>query len=274
MNKGSHFQQRWMAGLAGILLACQVYGEENRSPPVGITGRIEQVILPGPELEAVPVEDRLQPMIVRIVGVFPHGDSFRYDIEFQGMVPGKYNLADFLRCKDGSATVELPEVAVTIESRLPEGQVEPHSLDFSWWPRLGGYRSLAIILAIAWVGVLALLIFAGRRQNREVATVQPRKTFAELLRERVDKASRGEMRSEEYAELERMLIALWQRKLGLRQLPAGEALSQIRQDARSGPLILQLEKWLHSPEKPAGLDLEKLLEPYRDFPAEEWELSE
>ena len=87
--------------------------DDNRDPTVGAAGFIEQIILPGSELAGKPIDDR-SPIVARVVNVFPHGDSFRYDIQFHGLEPGKYNLSDWLVRKDGSGTEGLPEIAVEI----------------------------------------------------------------------------------------------------------------------------------------------------------------
>jgi hypothetical protein len=249
-----------------------VPGDEIRSPSVGKPGRVEQVILSGSELTAMPIEDKLQPMVVRIVGVFPHGDSFRYDIQFQGLVPGQYDLAKYLRRKDGTDANNLPAIPVTVQSLLPPGQIEPHPLQYTWWPHLGGYRTMSTAFLVAWIGVLAALALIGRKRNRREAHRPQQQTFADLLRERLALASRNELRREQYAELERMLVVLWRRKLGLDEVALAEAIRQIRDHTEAGPLMRQLEQWMHSPNRAQDIDLGKLVEPYRSIAANEWEI--
>ena len=60
-------------------------------------GRLENVVLPGPELEPTPRTDRKRPVVIQSLTAYPHGTAFSYDIEYYGLDPGTYNLADYLR---------------------------------------------------------------------------------------------------------------------------------------------------------------------------------
>jgi hypothetical protein len=130
---------------------------------------------------------------------------------------------------------------------------------------------MSTVFLAAWIGVLAALALVGRRRNRQEARRPQQQTFADLLRERLTLASRNELRPEQYAELERMLVVLWRRKLGLDDVALGEAIRQIRDHAEAGPLMLQLEQWMHSPNRAREIDLGKLVEPYRTIATSEWE---
>ena len=86
--------------------------EDDRTTTVGMPGRIVDLILPGGPLEVVPIE-RDAPMVVRIVQTIGHGiDQHRYEIEYYGLDPGEYDLADYLQRIDGKPA-ELPEIKVT-----------------------------------------------------------------------------------------------------------------------------------------------------------------
>jgi hypothetical protein len=236
--------------------------EDVRSPTVGSPGHIEQVILPGSELVPRPLQDKSQPVVVRILKTFAHGDSFRYEIQFQGMEAGEYNLCDFLVRRDGSTTESLPEIRVEIRSLLPPGQIEPNPLRSRWWPALGGYRTLATAVGVAWIAGLLALIFAGHRKKRNRMEQQRQFTLAELLQERLQVAARNELLPAQYAELERMLLEFWRQHLQLDSLPYDEALRNIREHPQSGPLMTQLEQWMHGPRRDEQVDLGKLLEPF------------
>src|SRR6516162_7818337 len=83
--------------LATLLLACQtsLHAEPSRSKStVGMPAKIEQLVLPGPELEAKPIEDRRAPLVLRVVESYAHGSAFRYDIVYYGLEPGAYDLRD------------------------------------------------------------------------------------------------------------------------------------------------------------------------------------
>ena len=131
--------------------------------------RIDQLVLPGGELEARPIEDRRAAVVVRIVDAYPHGSAFRYDIVYYGLEPGRYDLKDYLRRKDGSPAKDLPSIPVAVEPVLPPGQVEPHRLALATSPFLGGYRLLVLLGGIAWVAGLVVILLAGRRRRVEAS---------------------------------------------------------------------------------------------------------
>src|SRR5215471_10745330 len=62
------------------LIAASVRAQGGAVPetPVGVAGHRNQVVITGPEIEVVPLEDRKSPVRLRIVAVFPHGNAFRY----------------------------------------------------------------------------------------------------------------------------------------------------------------------------------------------------
>lgn len=240
---------------------------QNDSPTVGAPGRIDQIILSGSELQAKPIVDQA-PMVVRVVKVFPHGDSFRYDLVFHGLEPGRYDLSRWLVRKDGSSTDDLPEIPVEIKSLLPPGQIEPNELETGWFPRLGGYRNVMIAAIVLWTAVLLGLIFMGRKKPEQEQAAEKSLTLADLLQPRLKAAANNEMSKEQYAELERMLFAFWRQRLNIQSDDAATALAAIHEDAQAGPLMRQLEQWMHSPHPDKDVDLPKLLEPYRNLPAD------
>src|SRR5262245_63858044 len=68
----------------------------EEAPTVGMPARLS-VVLPGPRLEARPLDDRQAPLVLHIVRVEPAEGGLRYDIEYTGMVPGRFDLGDYLR---------------------------------------------------------------------------------------------------------------------------------------------------------------------------------
>jgi hypothetical protein len=233
---------------------------------VGAAGYIDQLILPGSELTAKPIVDDA-PMVVRIAKVFPHGDRFRYDLVFHGLEPGRYDLSRWLVRKDGSATNDLPGIPVVVRSLLPPGQIEPNPLETGWWPRLGGYRNVAIAVVIVWTLVLLGLIFLRRPRPVAESAAQPTVSLADLLQERLRAAADRRMDPAGYAELERMLFGYWRQRLGLESDDPASALAAIHEHPQAGPLMTQLERWMHSPPADRDIDLGDLLEPYRNLPA-------
>ncbi len=256
--------------IAAVLTAAsRCNADDQRTTTVGMPARIDQLVLPGPELEVRPLDDRRQPVVLRITEVFPHGLAFRYDLVYYGLDPGEFDLKDFLRRKDGTATDDLPSIKVTVRPVLPTGQVLPNALELRRSPRLGGYRTLAVAAGSVWVvGLLAILLAGRRGRSAAGANGRAPASLAERLRPMVEAAMAGRITEAERAELERMLLAFWRRRLNLDATKPAEAIATLRDHADSAPLVRQLEAWLHQPGTGGDVDIAKLLEPYRSLPAD------
>lgn len=94
--------------------------------------------------------------------------------------------------------------------------------------------------------------------------VVPEPTLHEKLHKLVSAASRGELNEDEQANLERLIIGHWKQEIPeLEKMTPAKALIQLRDHPKASPLILKLEKWLHSPNKDIGQDeIEPLLTPF------------
>lgn len=241
--------------------------KDKRNPTVGAAGNISDLILPGSELAAKPLTEG-SPIVLRITKIIPHGDSFRYDLTFHGLEPGKFNLADWVERKDGSSADGLPEIEVDIQSLLPSGQIRPNALETGLLPRLGGYRNVAIAIATLWALGLLGLIFLGRKKAAKNTKLERKATLAELLKTRIEAALENRMESSQYAELERMLFGFWRKRLGLENETAEAALAEIKQHAEAGPLMIQLEQWMHNPSASKDVNLAELVAPFKDLPAD------
>lgn len=240
--------------------------QSARTSPVGMPARLEQIVLPGSELVVKSIDSQ-GPLVLRIVESFPHGSDFRYDIEYYGLEPGEWNLSDFLERKDGTSAESLPELTVTISSQLPPGQVEPNALQTEEVRGLGGYQIALIVAGVLWTGGLFAILFAFRKKDdlgKEARTRQA--TLADRLRPVVEQAIEGELPGDRLAELEMMLVAFWRKRLKMEDQPAAEVIPQLRSHSAAGPLLRQLETWLHQPKSDAEIDLAALLEPYRNLP--------
>lgn len=252
----------------------QLKSDAPQWPTVGTTTELVDVILPGPKLTGKPINDR-DPVIVRVTDAIVHGDGFRYRIEYQGMEPGNFDLAQFLVEKNGQTASELPSIPVQIRSLLPPGQIKPNELSKGWLPRMGGYQILMAVLAVLWTLGLLALIFLGRKRKVQQRDETPPTTLAAMLKLRIEKACQNEADSKDLAELERMLVAFWQKKLNLHADAPHQALMKIRQHADSGPLMTKIESWIHQPPTDRAddqdVDWESLLEPYRNLPTDSLE---
>jgi len=252
--------------LPAVAEAERAESNNTRTSPVGMPARLEQIVLPGSELVAKPIDNQ-GPMVLRIVKTFPHGSDFRYDIEYYGLESGTWNLTDFLERKDGSEIGELPELTVEITTMLPPGQVEPNKLTGDQVQGLGGYQIAMIIGGVVWVAGLLAILFAGRKKADTVGDqgTQPA-SLADRLRPVVQQAIAGELSSERLAELEMMLVSFWRRRLNIEHADAAEVIPKLRAHSAAGPLLIQLEAWLHQPRSDHAIDVAALLEPYHDLP--------
>jgi hypothetical protein len=242
---------------------------------VGMSGRLEAVVLPGPELEAMPLTDHKAAVVLRIVQVYPHGSAFRYDLEFYALEPGTHDLRSALRRKDGKPVGDLPPLPVKVAPLLAPGQVEPNRLIIEPAPRVGGYHYFVIGFCVFWGLVLAAIIvsFVFPRARRVAATRARRASVAERLRPLVEGAIAGQLSQEQLAGLERGLLAYWRKRLGVETAGPGEAVELLRHHPEAGPLLNQLEAWLHKPGPPGPVDVPALLAPYRDLPTEAVDLT-
>lgn len=244
---------------------------------VGMPGKLEAIVLPGTELEADPekLKDRKSPVVLRIVAVYPHGTVFRYDLEYSGFEPGSHDLRPYLRRKDKSTTADLPPIVVRVDPVLPPGHIEPHKLEIDPAPRLGGYRTVLIVLAVVWgIGLLSILAtFVFPRRKRTARVSDTPLSLADRLRPLVERAAAGNATQGELAGLERGLMAYWRRRLQLEAVEPAEAMTRLRHHSEAGPLLGQLEDWLHQPEPRAPVNVAKLLEPYRNLPPDAADLA-
>ncbi len=208
----------FLAVVASAVAADDAQPRPRSRSTVGMPARLEQVVLPGPELEARPIEDRRAPMVVRIAETYPHGTDFRYDIIYYGLEPGRYDLRDSLRRKDGVPLKDVPPLTVQVDPALPPGQIEPHRPQLESSPRLGGYRWIAIAGGLAWfAGFLAILLGGRRKRSLAGAAAARPVTLADRLRPLVEAAMAGTLPRGQEAELERLLIGYWRKRLGLEQ---------------------------------------------------------
>ena len=242
--------------------------QDRRQSTVGMPARIDQIVLPGTELEVKPLADRKTPIVLRIANVFPHGTAYRYDLVYYGLDAGSFDLKDYLRRKDGSSTADLPGLKVEITTLLPPGQVLPHALEATAGPALGGYRLWLVGGGIAWaLGLLAILLVGRRRRRTQALSQRAPVTMAERLRPFVEAAQAGSLSATQRAELERLLLAFWQRRLRLEKARPQDAFAAMRQDPHAGPLLQQLEDWLHRPQPARDVDVSALLKTYVTEPA-------
>lgn len=268
---------RWAFALVLLLPQFALAGEDAgiTIPPstVGLPVEVEGVVLPGSELEPVPLDDD-SVVVIRIDAVYPHGTNHRYDLVVSALEPGTFDLADHLQRKDGTEVGPLPAMSFEVASLLPPGQVEPNRPETGRLPWYWDYRLLICILVGLWAGGLVALWRLGRPSRiveTDHATAAPT-SLADRLRPLVGEAMAGRADSRRLAELERSLIALWRRRAGLDDVPAREMMSRLKSHPEAGPLLLRLEEWLHHPPAENAVDpanrtdeINALLAPYANL---------
>ncbi|MGL4551427.1 MAG: hypothetical protein ACRC33_09590 [Gemmataceae bacterium] len=248
-----------------LLVAAAAGVAQAPAPTVGTRARIE-VTLPGPELEAKPIESRDAPLVLRVLRAEPAAAGYRYELEYAGMVPGKFDLRDHLRRKDRTAAAGLPPVPVLVRAVLPPGLALPNPLDAPVTPRPGGYRLLLWVGGVVWAVGLVAILWARRRRWLAARDAAAPVTLADRLRPLVEDALAGKAEPARLAALERTLIAYWSNRLKIGGPPA-DLLPALKRHAEAGPLLVQLESWLHGRTR-GPVDVAALLEPYRHLPAD------
>lgn len=248
-------------------------GKIASSSTVGVAAEIKQLVIDGSEIEARPIEDRKSPAVFRILGTFRHGSGFRYDLEYYGLEAGRYDLRDYLQRKDRTSLESVPPILVDVTTRYPAGQLLPSSLKPKKLPSVGGYR-LEMSLGIAvWTVVTLWLVLGGRRQKSAQASVSRIPSLAERMQPLVVEAMAGRLTPQGQAELERMLLGYWRKRLDLVDADPVTALATLRDHPQAGELLRQMEVWLYRPEGAHQVDVAAILTPYRHLPDEEQDSS-
>ena len=256
-----------------FLLVCStgaLAAHDPDRPTVGMEGR-ETVTLPGTRLEAKPVDEK-SPIALRIASSVETAEGILYDLRYQGFVPGKHDLKNYLVRADGSPMTNVPPIPVEIVPVLPpdhRGELIPEQVKSL--PFLGGYAITMGIAAGVWVLLLIPILLIGRKKKVEAAAPTERPlTLADRLRPLVEEATTGKLSADRQAELERLLLWHWRTKLNLADTDVAQAIITLRRHEQAGALLRALEGWLHRPPGSAhNIDVAAVLAPYRDIPAEQ-----
>ncbi|MFK7767282.1 MAG: hypothetical protein AB8B55_08680 [Mariniblastus sp.] len=235
---------------------------------IGFPRLIYQHVIAGSKVVAKPITDD-EPIVLRIVETYPHGSNFRYDIEYKGLDPGTYNLANFLTREIGEEPI--PAIPVVIESLLGPGQVKPTDPLNVTSEFRSYYLPVLLVAAAGWLGGLLMILFYGRGKKLRPETHQAKITVADRMRPLIDAAVAGELSSKEQAELERVLSSFWSKKLRLGHLPADQLREHLRSHPDASVLLNQIDNWLHRPstDPTNQVDISKILEPYQSVNYEE-----
>ena len=250
----------------GWLLAGQLPGQDPAAEnvyPVGFPGVLEEIQLPGTLLRAKNIESRDQPFVVRIVNSFELSDGYRYEFEFYGLEPGTHNLVDYLEREDGSELGDLPPIKVEVVTSLPPGQIEPNTLGSQSSFFRNYYLPLLVAGGAVWFAGLWMILFWGRGKHKKLDPSRHRVTVAQRIRPLVEKAVAGELTPKERGDLERTMVAFWQKRLRLDHMAPSELMKRLRANPESASLFESLEDWLHRPDPKKNVDIAELMKPYQ-----------
>ena len=231
---------------------------------VGFPLRILQIKLAGSRLIAQPYNDRRVPAMARIIETFPHGSDFRYDIEFRGFEPGRFNVIDYLKREDDSELVATP-LWVNVDPILAFDQVRPIPLPQNESQFRSYYTPTLFVGGVVWLSGLLAILFYGRGKLKKASVITKTTTPAEKMRPLVDAAIAGNLTAAQQAELERILSEFWSGKLNLGHLPADQLRSSLREHPEATKMLEQIDYWLHRPagEATRPVDVNELLQPYQ-----------
>ena len=121
---------------------------------------------------------------------------------------------------------------------------------------------------MVWVIGLFLILFVGRGKKQKTVNGVRVVSMADRLRPMVSDAIAGKLDQQQYGDLEMSLVAFWRKKLGKEKMDAATAISELKQHEEAGPLLRQLERWLHEPGQADQVDVAELLKPYENLPAD------
>lgn len=232
---------------------------------VGFPLRILQTKIPGSHLIAKPYTDQRIPAMVRVIESFPHGTDFRYDLEFRGFEPGRYNVLDYLQREDDTELASAP-LWVMVEPILDADKVRPIPLPQKSSQFRSYYIPILFVSGIIWLAGLLAILFYGRGTLKKASVVTKKMTPAEKMRPLIDAAINGSLTTAQQAELERILSEFWSAKLNLGHLSADQLRSTLREHPEANRMLEQIDLWLHRPssETTASVDVNALLKPYQD----------
>ena len=237
--------------------------------PLGFPETIEDLYIPGSEVEVIPRTNNESSLVIRVLKTKPAADGFRYDLEIYALDPGTHQIADFLRYVDNRAPVNNLDATFEVTTIHPLDTLpkpsDPEPVDPK---KLGGYKTLIIVLGILWALVFLAIIFYRKKQVADFVAENPPPSLHEKLQVLVSTASRGDLTDHEQANLERLILGHWKKKIPeIGSLSPARALVELRNHPEASPLVLKLEEWLHAPGKTLSREeILPLLTPYLESP--------
>ncbi|MEQ8789375.1 MAG: hypothetical protein RIC55_23985 [Pirellulaceae bacterium] len=212
---------------------------------IGMEGSY-RVVLRGDRLEAVPYTHG-DALAVRIASAVETKQGTRYDLRYMAYGPGEHDIARYLVDRQGRRPSDLPEMVVSIDALLaddesgelfgsPESPVDLNS----------NYYGMMALLWGLWVVLLIPLLAYGRKPRAAAERRPPPPSVPQRLRALLETAQRRSLDAEQQADLEKLLLHYWSKRL---DVPAGnlvDTLERLRQHPTAGPQVRRVERWLHA----------------------------
>lgn len=190
-------------------------------------------------------------------------------------LPGAFDIAPLLRvvspasdpgAAESSAPPPLPPLRINVWSALPEdhdGRVSEAGIGLR--AENSGYPLWLAAVGLLWLTPLGVLV--ARRMRRPIhdapAPLPPTPTLADKLRPLIDRVRGGERDPAILAEMERLMLHAMRTQVHASDASVADAMVLVRSDARCGPMLRSLERWLHGPrsERPSDEEVNRLLLP-------------
>jgi len=222
---------------------------------------IEDLEIKGSKLAVIPRIDTKVPIILRIVEAKSVEGGYSYDLHVEGLDEGKYNLASYLKRADGSVEA-IPEIPFEAYSILKDKWAEPRALEKVKPEKIGGYITLVLVLIVLWVvGLVAILLLKRKRATTAQVTADP--TLGERIYKLL-KESNNDLTADQKAELDRMVIGHWRHQFpDLEHRPVADSISFLKGNPKSAPMLLSIEKWLHSGRDVSAQEIDEALSSYQ-----------
>lgn len=248
----------------GAVWASSAIDANDLRAPRGVTGSLEIEYQPrnaDSSLRAKAMRDSTAPLMARVT---PLGNA-RYRIEYLGVVSGNYDLAALLEESDGRATSNLAALQVEIFTQLPlQHGTDVFGLANTDFGISAYYRVMLGSLIVLWC-LIPIIVMIRRSLRRapivpvEIAVVNP--NARDMLRDAVAAAGSRELTLEERARLELLLLQVLRDEnattgdgtahdASLATL--ADAMTALRRNAHSAPIVLAVERWLHAHDDDAS----------------------
>ena len=250
--------------LLSLLLIVSVTAANKAS--VGVNIEIADIEIAGDKVEPVPRMDSASPLVLRISRSKKSETGYIYSFRVEGYEPGDYNLCDYLQRVNGKLLgSDVEEIPFHVDSVLEAGVMDVKPPKVITPKRIDGYTLWLKISIGFWIVVpIIFLIVRMKRSSQAVDKPMP-PTLADRIAPMVQQAANGTLNIDDRAALERMVLGHWlEKKPELNNLTTAAAIKRLRADEAASPLLLALEKWLHSPQGADDAEIGDLLAPYAE----------